>query len=154
MDPKLPGLVGFTSNYWSSKGSTCYYWASLCRMWSHCGLSWRASALLRQLQGCGKRDTDNIHLRSHPLTSDFSFPLIHSLKIGHLLRKIFDTSAFTSRSPRMKSVWESVLSLQHGSVFCFVLLSRAACFLVRSIPSCQGGNRQMLASTRLIAVSV
>lgn len=120
MDPKLPGLVGFTSNYWSSKGSTCYYWASLCRMWSHCGLSWRASALLRQLQGCGKRDTDNIHLRSHPLTSDFSFPLIHSLKIGHLLRKIFDTSAFTSRSPRMKSVWESVPSLQHGSVFCFV----------------------------------
>lgn len=69
---------------------------------------------------CGKRDTDNIHLCSHPLTLDFSFPLIHSLKIGHLLRKIFDTPTFTSRSPRMKSVWESVPSLQHRSVFCFV----------------------------------
>lgn len=52
------------------------------------------------------------------ILSPWTFPLIHSLKIGHLLWKIFDTSTFTRRSLRTKSAWESVLCLQHQGVFC------------------------------------
>lgn len=152
MDPKLPGLVGFTSNYWSSKGSTCYYWASLAECEVIVGSPGGPLLFCDNFKVVG-RETQTTFIYVHMLSPRTSRSLWSTVwKLDIYCEKFLTLQLLPVDSREWKVSGSQFLCC--NTEVCFVLFSRAACFLVRSIPSYQGGNKQMLASTRIIAISI